>query len=118
MMPRDMDLIRELMLRLQHGDQSLPAGRTQKEVAYHIDMLIQDGFLKGVISRKLEKGTKVPDFFHVQDITWKGHDFIKSVEDDTFWQRAKDHFKKHAVAWTADLILEFAKAGGRKALGL
>jgi len=117
-MPRDMDLIRELMLRLQHGDQSIPPGRTQKEVAYHVEMLIQEEVLKGIVSKKLEKGTKVPDFFHVQDITWKGHDFIKSVEDDTVWRRTKDHFKKHAVAWTATLILEFLKAEGRKTLGL
>lgn len=51
-------------------------------------------------------------------VTWKGHDFISQVSDDTVWRRAKDYFREKSVPWTIDLIMEFLKAGGRAALGL
>ncbi len=39
MMPRDMELIRELVLRFEHDDDSVPEGRTKQEVAYHVKLL-------------------------------------------------------------------------------
>ncbi len=118
MMPRDMDLIRDLMLRFEQNDTSVPPDRSQQEVAYHVKQLIDEGFVEGRVVMKPSPGKLLPHAYFVHDITWKGHDFIKAVRDDTVWNRAKDHFRKRSVAWTADLILEFLKSSGRAALGL
>src|SRR2546422_477481 len=107
MMARDMELIRELMLRLERGERGVPSGKTQEEVAYHIELLIDAGFLKGSVVRRAVRGHKVPSGYFVQDITWKGHDFIASIRDDSVWKRAKDHFLQKGAACTVDLILEW-----------
>lgn len=120
-MPRDMDLIRELMLQFEQGDSSVPEGRTELEVAYHVKQLIDGGFLQGevlIATTAASPGKPVPKDYFVHDITWKGHDFIKAVREATVWQRVKDHFREKAIPWTADLILEFLKQKGREALGL
>ena len=121
MMPRDMDLIRELMLRFEQDDLSVPEGRTEGEVAYHVKQLIDGGFLTGQVTSAptpQSPGRPVPKDYFITDITWKGHDFIKAVREDTVWCRVKDHFREKAIPWTADLILEFLKQKGREALGL
>ena len=89
MMPRDMDLIRELLLRFERGDKSVPPDHTQEEVAYHVELLIDAGFLKGSVVRRAVRGHKVPSAYFVQDITWKGHDFIASIRNDAVWKRTK-----------------------------
>ncbi len=120
-MPRDMDLIRVLMLQFEQGDTSVPEGRTEIEVAYHVKQLIDGGFLEGEVimaTTAASPGRPAPRAYFVHDITWKGHDFIKAVREDTVWQRVKDHFRTKAIPWTADLILEFLKSKGRETLGL
>lgn len=120
-MPRDMDLIRELMLQFEQGDTTVPEGRNELEVAYHVKQLIDGGFLQGEVLTATtadSPGKPVPKDYFVYDITWKGHDFIKAVREATVWQRVKDHFREKAIPWTADLILEFLKQKGREALGL
>ena len=117
-MHRDMDLIRDLMLRFERNDYSIPQDRTKAEVAYHAKQLIDAGFLVGQIISTPSPGKLEPTAFIIQDLTWKGHDFIETVLENTVWQRAKEHFVEKAVPWTADLILEFLKSKGREALGL
>lgn len=120
-MPRDMDLIRELMLQFEQGDTSVPEGRAELEVAYHVKQLIDGGFVEGEVltaTTEASPGKPVPKDYFVHDITWKGHDFIKAVREATVWQQVKDHFRENAIPWTADLILEFLKQKGREALGL
>jgi hypothetical protein len=74
-----MDLIRELMIRFEGNDISVPAGRTAEEVAYHVKQLIDGGFLEGEIVEGPAPGNpgdRIPLDYFVHDITWKGHDFV------------------------------------------
>ena len=112
-----MELIRELVLRFEHDDDSVPEGRTKQEVAYHVKLLIDGGFVEGDVIMAPSPGKLRPRDYHVKDITWRGHDFIKLVREDTVSRRAKEHFKSKAVPWTADLIMEFLKSHVRAALG-
>jgi len=118
MMPRDMDLIRDLMLRFETGDVSVPDGRTKLEVAYHVKQLIEAGYLDGSVVMAPSPGRRVPKDYFVRDITWKGHDFIKAVREDNLWNRTKEYFKSRSVPFTIELIFEFMKSEARKALGL
>src|SRR5262245_25133750 len=118
MMPRDMDLIRELLLRFETGNQKPPPNRTQEIVAYHVEQMIAAGLITGDISRRSDRGQKVPHFYHVHDITPAGHDFIAALRSDTFWQKVKTHFDKQAVPITLELVVQAAKRLGNLALGL
>jgi len=119
-MPRDMDLIRDLMLRFERGDISVPLGHTKVDVAYHVNQLVDEGYIKGTVIKGPLPGTgkSIPLAYIVDDITWKGHDFIKAVRDDVLWHRVKEHFAKKVVPFTADLILTFVKSEGLKAIGM
>jgi len=116
-----MELIRELMLRFEADDRSLPDGRTGWEVAYHVKQLIDAGLVEGEVVNGFASdtpGRPIPKDFIIHDITWKGHDFIMAVRDDNVWKRTKDYFRKNAIAWTVDLIVDFLRSQARNALGL
>lgn len=113
-----MDLIRELLLRFERNDRLLPEGRTQKEVAYHVNQMKQAGLIDAEISFAMQRGTRYPDFYHVRDITPKGHDFIAAIRNDTFWAKLKKHFEDKAAPLTVDLIVEGAKMLAKTLLGL
>ncbi len=106
------------MPRFEHGDVSVPERRTKQEVAYHVKQMIEGGLVEGEVVMAPSPGKPAPRDYFLKDITWKGHDFIKLVREDTVWHRTKEHFKSKAVPLTVDPILEFLKSQGRAALGL
>lgn len=106
------------MLRFERGDQSVPEGRTQEEVAYHVEQMIDAGLLKEVISRKTARGRRVPHFYHVPDITPAGHDFIAAIRSSGFWSKLKKHFEERTVPMTVELVVLTAKRLAAEALGL
>jgi hypothetical protein len=113
-----MDLIRELLLRFESGDQTPPAGKTQEIVAYHVEQMIAAGLVTGTIARRSVRGQKVPHFYHVNDITPAGHDFIAALRDDKFWTKLKKHFETQGAPITLELLVQGAKRLGRELLGL
>ncbi len=116
-MPLNMDLVRELLSRFEKGDDSVPEGRTKQEVAYHVKQMIDGGLLDGQVTMAPSPGKLLPRDYFVKDITWKGHEFIRSVREDTVWHHLKAHFNSKGVALTVDLILEFLKSQARANLG-
>ena len=118
MMPLDMDLVRLLLFQFEKGDDSVPQGHTKQEVAYHVKQMIDGGLVDGDVIMAPSPGKLLPSDYLVKDITWKGHEFIRSIREDTVWHDLKKHFKSKGVALTVDLALEFLKSHGRAALGL
>ena len=117
-MPLNMDLVRELLFRFEHGDDSVPEGRTKLEVAYHVKKMLDGGLVEGRVIEKPSPGKLLPHDYILKDITWKGHEFIRSVREDTVWHHLKDHFKTKGVALTVDLIVEYLKSQAKEKLGL
>ncbi len=117
-MKRDMDLIRELLLRIEkHAKPATGiAGRylevrdlrlhvegyDRAQVVYHAYLLVQaelvDGFSRGV------------DEYHilVKGLTWRGHDFLDDVRDPKIWHATKACAKK-AGGFSFDLLRALAK---------
>jgi hypothetical protein len=121
---RDMDLIRDILLKLD-GDERLHGmiwvrfetpeelglkNHSVEEVAYHLHMLIEEGFVKGDL--KLSKIMPL-----INKITWKGHELIDDIRDDTIWGKTKERTKNLSSVGIA-LIWEIAKAEIRQKLGL
>jgi hypothetical protein len=118
-MKRDMDLIRELLLKLEvwpmergdvvpiipedKGFSSL--GRSAHEIEYHLDLLLQAGFVDS------PSQSNVGIYF--RGITWEGCDFLDSVRDPKIWAKTKEGALA-AGGFTVDLLKDLAKGFVKK----
>lgn len=114
-MRRDMDLIRELLLRLEAMD--LRAGSIHMidftdpllvvedfsfdEVYYHLKLVIDAG-----LTQPHKQGM---NHFVFSGLSWQGHDFLESVRDTKIWQETKEAAKRTG-AWSIEMLGAIAKA--------
>jgi hypothetical protein len=103
-MKRDMDLIRELLLKIEsleirqgetlffnvHGLQVQGYGPDQ--VVYNIELLFDAGFLKG------QGGA---DTFGIAGLTWSGHELLDDIRDPEIWRKTKSG-RKPLPAWACN----------------
>ncbi|WP_316015371.1 DUF2513 domain-containing protein [Roseobacter sp. HKCCA0434] len=98
-MKRDMDLIRDLLLKIENGRtsfQALPKSHAEalgiseeealddteaEELARHLELLEEAGFAK--FERTLDG-----EWFDA-NITWSGYEFLDNVRDPEIWEMAK-----------------------------
>jgi hypothetical protein len=124
-MKRDMDLVRELVLRVESFDpltggpaetflnlnSAEPAlqfdGFTVAEVHYHLRLLKDAGFLD--TARELPGSAQVM----AKGLSWSGHDFADSVRDADIWRETKAGAKK-AGGFTIDILVALAKGFVKK----
>src|SRR4051812_37965842 len=102
MMPRDMDLIRELLLRFEQDDTSIPEGHTQEGVAYHVKQMKLSGLVDAEVIEAPSPGKLRPKSFIVHDLTPAGHDFIAKIRDKGLWGKVKTEMEKRSVPMTFD----------------
>jgi hypothetical protein len=123
-MKRDMDLIRELLLKIEAGQNTFapissdmaaalgipieePMSREAAErLAGHLELLEQGGLIE--IEARMGAGT-----YHIGAITWAGHDFLDSVRDPKIWEKTKSGAEA-AGGFTVDLLKDLAKGFIRK----
>src|SRR5215813_3685824 len=106
-MKRDMDIVRHLLLWVE-SDRTLqlPSDVTQETFAYHAQLMIDAGLIEGTVHYGSRRGIRAPDAFHIQRLTWAGHDFLEAARNDTVWRTAKEKILKPGVSWTFDLLKE------------
>jgi hypothetical protein len=118
-MKRDMDLIRELLLKLEfwpmeRGDvvSIIPEdkgfsslGRSAHEIEYHLNLLLEGGLI--------DSPTQSNVGIYFRGITWQGHDFLDSVRDPRIWAKTKEGAFA-AGGFTLDLLSDLAKGFVKK----
>ncbi|MGD1025628.1 MAG: DUF2513 domain-containing protein [Candidatus Sulfotelmatobacter sp.] len=125
-MTRDMELTRKLLLwvdgepRLDgtpgrflvfdNGTEVGAPDHSVAEVAYHLRLLVEAGFLLG----KFHPVTGMPV---ISRMTWNGHEFLDNVKDSTVWENTKSRIAGLPGVALA-VIAEIAKAEIKKKLGL
>src|SRR5262249_28078909 len=122
-MRRDMDLIRELLLRLEGlprdrmgGVYSIYAydadfkgeGKTDEEVDYHFQLLRDSGLIDS-------PGSQPMDGITFSGLTWQGHDFVDAIREEKVWRLAREGALQ-AGGFSFDLVKELAKGFIRKQL--
>lgn len=121
-MRRDMDLIRELMLKLEEMPRTLGIvhqlepglgavavdGYSSDEIGYHLDLINEAGFLETYGS--MNSGDILFD-----RLTWSGHDFVDSVRNPDVWAKTKKGAEA-AGGFTVDLLKDLAKGFVKKQL--
>lgn len=113
-MKRDMDLIRELLLKLE----SLPSkmgdvfsitpedeevsveGYTPAQIEYHLSLLREIGFIECPGSQPMFGIT-------FSGLTWAGHDYVDAVRDAEVWRKTKQGVEA-AGGFTVDILKELA----------
>lgn len=118
-MQRDMDLVREILLRLEmqkepHSRMNLEIeGFTEEEVAYHAQIMEEAGLIETM------QGHTV-GFFRVYPtrLTWAGHDFLDAARDDTHWNRAKERAAEVGGTLTLETWKDLLTQMVREQLGL
>lgn len=113
-MKRDMDLIRELLLKLedlcQKADSVLVIkkdseelqvdGYNSEQIGYHLSLLREARLIlpdKGGTTRGM----------YFQGLSWSGHDFVDSVRDPEVWSKAKSGARQ-AGGFTLELMKDLA----------
>lgn len=108
-MRRDMDLIRELMLKLEgldlrpgaimhfmpDDDEVRIPGYSAEEIQYHARLLTEAGLI--------EPGRGAMEGFILRALTWSGHDFLDSVRSPEVWAKTKKGAEA-AAGFTVDPI--------------
>ncbi len=115
-MRRDMDLVRELLLKLE----ALPMGYRgampislespdvqvegydATEIGYHLDQIVASGFVD-------TGGYPLTTGIWFSCLTPQGHDFLDSVRDPETWKVTKMRAEKIG-GWTLGLVADLAKA--------
>jgi hypothetical protein len=124
-MKRDMELVRQLLLRIDDDPQldgtrefmyETPdelgiEGRSVEEVGYHIALLIEAGYVDGAVTWAANP------LQVIRRLTWDGHEFLDDIRDPGIWSKTKERLKGlPAVGLT--IVAEIAKSEVKKHLGL
>lgn len=128
-MKRDMDLIRELLLRLESlpvrpggvvlisgRDQELAVeGRSPDEVDYHLSLIKEASFIECPGSGSLDGRISF------RRLTWHGHEFLDAIRDPEIWRKTKDSAKKAgstAIDFMWSVAKDIAKAELKRHIGI
>jgi hypothetical protein len=86
-MPRNLDLVRLLLLKLEGSDKAIGLQNfSEEQQLYHSVLLIEAGYAHGVIVHNQEGN---PTCTRLSRLTWAGHEFLELTKDDTLWNEAK-----------------------------
>ena len=117
---RDMDLFRELLMKIE-ANQEMDGTRefyyntpeemgiqnhSLEEVAYHLRLLIEDGFVNGAVTMAVPMQV-------IRGLTNKGHDFLANIGNDNIWSKVKKqvgdlsgHVGLPVIAFLAEAIIK------------
>lgn len=90
-MKRDMDLVRELLLKLEESSANVMMadlsvqGFTEEELSHHLRIM----YGAGLIDAHETTSSSGPGWL-IRDITWQGYEFLDDARKSDNWQKAKD----------------------------
>jgi len=111
-MERNWDRIREILIHVEEKpdkeymlDLNYWSEDIQSEIVYHIGILLDGGFLEGTMH---SGGFGEIDIPLVKHLTWRGHDFLDSIQNDTVWNKTKESFVSKGLSMTFELVKSVA----------
>ena len=118
-MQRKLDLIRAILLETeQHPEPTRPIlikapGYAPGEVAYHIRLLHEAGYLDAV-----DLSTPNELAWLVRSLTWKGHELLDATRTEGVWQQVLARLKDRGVDAPIGVIQELAAQIAASMLGV
>lgn len=115
-MKRDPDLLRQILLAVEAGDDSAsrPGGIAEADasaISFHIDLLLEAGLLRNYA---------LPDGSHRLRLTWHGHDYLDHIRDPAACRQAHRAASRlgHWSMATIGAVARAAVLAKAQALGL
>lgn len=106
-MKRDMELVRKILFKIEEtvddfSDGNLVVdGYTMEQVSYHCAILYEGGYISDY---KRHFADDELQFFDVGRLTWKGHEFLDKIREDTVWNKTKDTIKDKGLPLVFDVV--------------
>lgn len=113
-MKKDMDLVREILLRLEaheHGNAPYELkveGYSQEQIGYHVYLMNQAGLL--LANDTSHRPAYDPDMEDLSPeatpicLTWEGHEFLEAAREPSMWQAALRMFREKGAALTYEAL--------------
>lgn len=122
-MKRDDDLIRRLMLDLEQtsaamSNQHKVDGHTADEVAYHLGLIVRQGYAEGPRPVYNNVDTTIPSVVIALRLTPEGHDFVASIRDEGVWSKVKEKTASVSGGVAMEMLKQLAVAVVKDRLGL
>ena len=120
-MRRDMDLIREILLKVEGNNNPFGMeaveieGRTPQDVGYQMKLLVEAGLVEA--GDRTYCGADAM-YWHSARLTWEGHEFLDAARDDTRWNKMKAMVKEKAGTVGFEVVKQVLVVLARQAMGL
>ncbi|MEQ1627096.1 MAG: DUF2513 domain-containing protein [Nitrospira sp.] len=110
-MQRDWDVVRKILLKLEAvGDTTSEVqsddvnGCDPEKVSYHMRLLDEAGLIRAKCRQH------VPLNCVALSLTWRGHEFLDQIRQDTVWNKIKDAAREKGLSLSLDVISGLAKS--------
>lgn len=117
-MKRDWDLIRKILTDLEALGDSRSVlrsheveGWSEEAVAYHMQLLLESGLVRGSCSSPLGGATSC----HLVAMTWEGHEFLDKIRSQSTWNAVKKIASEKGLALSFEVV-KLAAAQAIKAM--
>jgi Hypothetical protein (DUF2513) len=118
---RDMDLIRQIALRIEASptasapDDMTFDGYTDEQVAYHQHLMMEAGLAHGIDLSDLNSAGPAAQ---LTSLTWQGHEFAEAARPDTLWAKAKRFVIDKGGPMTLSILQAVLKKLAAEQLGI
>ena len=119
-MKRNLDLLRHILIAVEErreafgSDELVLHGFDGAEILYHVGLLIEAGYLTGVVHKPLSG----QDSYTITGLTFAGHDYLDAVRSARIWQSVKDVARQTGVTLTVGIARDLALRLVRQAVGV
>lgn len=110
-MKRDLELIRNILLAIEASEDDEPAsidlnfpGVDDLLLYGHVRLLQEAGFIHAI----QRQGFNSRALWIPHSLTWRGHDFLSAIRDETVWLRVKARANFAGGDYPAELAYELA----------
>jgi hypothetical protein len=111
-MQRDWDVVRKILLKLEeignttsHLEPNQVNGYDPELVSYHMQLLSEAGLIKA----KCNRAMGAPLQCVALSMTWRGHEFLDQVRQDTVWNMVKGTAREKGLDLSLDVVVSIAK---------
>lgn len=115
-MVRNWDTVRAILLKLEAAETAHTTlafdrleGIRPQEVGYHMMLLKEADLIEADIA-KSKTGDGAIGTALARRLTWKGHEFLDTIRDDSFWGKIKAKVKEKGFELTFETIKVAAAA--------
>ena len=102
-MTKDLDLVRDLLLRAEDGQFS----SSDPNIVYHIGLLRQAGLVQAVVTPRKWKNKFTLAI--LKRLTPAGCDFLRAAKNEMIWTRTKRNFIRPGLFFSLSLIADYVR---------